>query len=51
MNYKLTADVITKEIKIWNGNEVVHKAIGYKDAKKWIREQNENCKNRKKKGA
>lgn len=44
--YKMTADIITKEFKIWDGDKIVHRCIGYADAKKWIREQTE-----KKKGA
>ena len=49
-DYRMTADVITKEIKIWDGDKIVHRCIGYRDAKIWIREQmNRNIK--KKKGA
>lgn len=50
IKYRMTADVITKEFKIWDGDEIVHKCIGYADAKKWIREQ-EAKNNTKKKGA
>lgn len=49
--YKMTANIITKEIKIWEDGKIVHRCIGYGDAKKWITEQEVNKKINKKKGA
>ena len=37
--YRMTADILSKQIKIWEGDRLVHKAIGYREAKVWIREQ------------
>ena len=37
--YRMTADILSKQIKIWEGDRLVHKAIGYREAKVWIRDQ------------